>query len=237
MEITPLGDSALIIRVCESFGDASDEAIKAVLRVQRWLDTARLPGVIETAPGYGTVTAFYDPFLVVAAGVKHNEILGWLSQRIRDVLSDPKPVREEEIRTRFIEIPVCYEGEFAPDLDEVSGRAGLTAPEVINLHSKSDYRVACLGFTPGFPYLTGLPAALATPRRAIPRKEIAPGSVAIGGHHTGIYPIKSPGGWHVIGRTPLKLFDPSENPPALLRAGDVVHFRAITRNEYEKSKR
>jgi inhibitor of KinA len=128
---------------------------------------------------------------------------------------------------------VCYEGEFAPDLAEVAHHAGLSPDEVAQRHAAAAYRVGCVGFMPGFPYLTGLPPELATPRRAIPRREVAAGSVAIGGSQTGIYPSVSPGGWNVIGRTPLRLFDVTRQPPALLRAGDAVRFRAISRTEFE----
>jgi inhibitor of KinA len=109
--------------------------------------------------------------------------------------------------------------------------------EVIRLHGAAEYRVACIGFVPGFPFLAGLPKGLATPRRDVPRKQIPPGSVGIGGAQTGIYPLRSPGGWNLIGRTPLRLFDPKKNPPALLRAGERVRFRKISRAEFESFKR
>src|SRR5207237_3218780 len=115
------------------------------------------------------------------------------------------------------------------DLEHVARHERVRCKEVVDLDYGAEYRVHCLGFTPGFPFLGGLPGKIATPRRDIPRKEIPAGSVAIGGKQTGIYPIKSPGGWNVIGRTPLRLFDPEKDPPALLRAGDLVRFRAITR--------
>jgi KipI family sensor histidine kinase inhibitor len=107
----------------------------------------------------------------------------------------------------------------------------------VDLHSTAEYRVACIGFVPGFPFLAGLPKRLATPRRDVPRKEVPPGSVGIGGAQTGIYPLRSPGGWNLIGRTPLKLFDPRKDPPTILRPGDRVRFRAITREKFESSKR
>jgi inhibitor of KinA len=141
----------------------------------------------------------------------------------------------KRLAARIVDIPVCYDPEFALDLDDVAHHTGLSPKEIADLHQRASYRVNCVGFTPGFPYLSGLPARLAVPRRAVPRKEIAAGSVAIGGSQTGIYPVKSPGGWNIIGRTPLSLFDPSKNPPALLGAGDGVRFRAITRAEFEKS--
>ena len=112
---------------------------------------------------------------------------------------------------------MSYDPEFAPDLDHVAQTAELSPSEVICLHSAAEYRVACIGFVPGFPFLAGLPKKLATPRRGVPRKEIPPGSVGIGGAQTGIYPLRSPGGWNLIGRTPLRLFDPEKNPPVFLR--------------------
>ena len=136
-----------------------------------------------------------------------------------------------------MEIPVCFDQEFAVDLEQVAANAQLSANEVVDLYCSAEYRVACVGFTPGFPYLIGLPKKLATPRRASPRKEIPAGSVAIGGEQTGIYPMRSPGGWNVIGRTSLPLFDPVKNPPALLQAGDRVRFHAIGRDEFENEKR
>jgi inhibitor of KinA len=136
----------------------------------------------------------------------------------------------------LVEIPVCYDPEFALDVDDVARRASISPSEVIRLHSSAEYRVACIGFVPGFPFLAGLPKKLATPRRDVPRKQIPPGSVGIGGAQTGIYPLRSPGGWNLIGRTPLRLFDSRKNPPVLLRAGDRVHFRMITRDEFESLK-
>jgi inhibitor of KinA len=137
----------------------------------------------------------------------------------------------------LVEIPVCYDPEYALDIDDVARRANISPGEVVRLHSSAEYRVACIGFVPGFPFLTGLPKELATPRRDMPRKEIPPGSVGIGGAQTGIYPLRSPGGWNLIGRTPLRLFDPGKNPPTLLQAGDRVRFRAVTRDEFESLKR
>jgi len=115
----------------------------------------------------------------------------------------------------------------------VAEQARLSPDEVVRRHANAGYRVSCVGFTPGFPYLTGLPPELSTPRRASPRKEVPAGAVAIGGTQTGIYPRKSPGGWHIIGRTPLRLFDVARNPAALFQAGDRVRFRKISRREFD----
>jgi inhibitor of KinA len=234
--IVPLGDSALIVGVCENFADAPDKTLGAVLKVQRCLEKARLPGVVETVAGYTTVALFFDPVRVLDAGAKPDTLFDWLANRVREAMRDRR-MRVAAGEVRLIEIPVCYDREFAPDLDQVARHAGLAVQRVINLHSGAEYRVHCLGFTPGFPYLSGLPAELATPRRTIPQKEVAAGSVAIGGTQTGVYPVKSPGGWNVIGRTPLPLFDAQKDPPSLLRAGDRIRFRVITREEFESAKR
>jgi inhibitor of KinA len=238
MEIVPLGDSVLIVRVREQFEDAPEETLDEVLRTLQQLRNAAIPGVIEVAPAYTSVAVFFDPSAVAkATGVAH-DVFESLAARIRAaVAGGGQPGRMKRSPSRGVEIPVCYDPEFAPDLDDVVRHAGISAKEVIDLHSAAEYRVACIGFVPGFPFLTGLAKELATPRRDTPRKEIAPGSVGIGGAQTGIYPLRSPGGWNLIGRTPLKLFDPAKNPPALLRAGDRVRFRAITREEFESMQR
>ena len=235
MEIAPLGDSALIVRVRESFDGAPDETLNAVLATRRLLENAQLPGMIELAPAYTTVGVFFDPVRVVASGAKPDEVFEWLAERIREVILNANELRADRMETSPIQIPVCYDAEFALDLDEIAQHAGLGAQEVVDLYCASEYRVHCIGFTPGFPFLGGLPSKLATPRRSTPRKEIPAGSVAIGGTQTGIYPVRSPGGWNLIGRTPLRLFDPQKEPPALLRAGDRVRFRAISRDEFERS--
>ena len=134
--------------------------------------------------------------------------------------------------SRPVEIPVCYDPEFALDLDRVAEHTKLSEAEIVDLHSSREYRVACIGFVPGFTFLAGLPKNLATPRRDVPRKEIPAGSVGIGGPQTGIYPLRSPGGWNLIGRTPLRFFEPTKNPPTLLCPGDRVRFRPISREEF-----
>ena len=237
MEITPLGDGALSVRVREEFESAPEETLQAVLAAQNRLEAAQLPGVMELVPAYTTIALFYDPVSAVDAGAPRDEVFGWYENRIREALESlagiADPGRRASSFGRIIEIPVCYEAEFAPDLDEVARHAGIVSEEVIKLHCRAEYHVHCVGFTAGFPFLGGLPNELATPRRATPRKEIPAGAVGIGGAQTGIYPVRSPGGWNIIGRTPLRLFDPQQNPPALLRAGDRVRFRAITREEFE----
>ncbi len=235
MEITPLGDSALLIRVAENFDDAPGDALNKVLATKRALEAAQIPGVVELAPAYTTIALFYDPVRATDAGAPIEGVFGWIEQWIREALSGVKENPADQTEKALIEIPVCYETDFALDLEQVARHAGVHWKEVVDLHCGAEYRVHCVGFTPGFPFLGGLPRKIATPRRDVPRKEIPAGSVAIGGTQTGIYPINSPGGWNVIGRTPLRVFDLQKDPPALLRAGDRVRFRAITREEFEKS--
>ena len=239
MEIIPLGDSALIVRVRERFDDAPEETLDAVLRSFQQLQSAAIPGVIELAPAYTTVAVFFDPSEIAKVGKSPAEVFDWLSQQIRVALSSRKAFRRRRRAANDscrIEIPVCYDPEFGFDLDQVAEHAQISPREVIDLHSGAEYRVSCIGFVPGFPFLAGLPKQLNTPRRATPRKAIPPGSVGIGGGQTGIYPLCSPGGWNLIGRTPFRLFDPKRNPPTLLQAGGRVRFRAITREEFESNR-
>jgi inhibitor of KinA len=234
MEITPLGDCAVLVRLVENFEADPEHALERVLTAQQTLAAANIPGVVELAPAYTTVALFYDPIRAIEAGAPVEDVSSWLEQRVREVISSAKRVTARSNPADTVEIPVCYASEFAFDLDEVARRAGLDVDEVIDLHSGTEYRVHCVGFTPGFPFLGGLPPRLATPRRETPRTEIPAGSVGIGGKQTGIYPVKSPGGWNIIGRTPLRLFDSQTNPPVLLRAGDRVRFRPISREEFDR---
>ena len=241
MEIIFLGDSVLIVRVRERFDDAPEEALKEVLRAFQQLRSAVTPGLIEVAPAYTSVAVFFDPIAMSKASAKADQAFDWFLERVREVVAAGgdrgRGVRTARSDRRLVEIPVCYDAEFAPDLDDVARHAQISRKEVADLHNAAEYRVSCIGFVPGFPFLAGLATKLATPRRTTPRKEIPPGSVGIGGAQTGIYPLRSPGGWNLIGRTPLRLFDPRKDPPTLLRAGDHVRFRAITREEFDSFKR
>src|SRR4029077_17121721 len=220
-----------IVRVREKFEDAAEETLNEVLKTFQRLRNAAIPGVVELAPAYTRLAVFFDPVDVAKASGTASDIFDWLAARI-GAATVPKRKESRRSPPRTVEIPVCYDPEFAPDLDEVARHAQISTEQVVELHSAADYRVACIGFVPGFPFMAGLPKKIATPRRSNPRKEIPPGTVGIGGAQTGIYPLRSPGGWNLIGRTPLKLFDPSKNPPTLLQPGDRVRFRAITREEF-----
>lgn len=228
-DITPLGDTALVIRV----GNQIDEATRRrVLSVVRALESAALPGSAEMVPGFTTVTVHYDPTRLgwqadvspAPYDVMHRHVAGALAQLTSIGAGDGNRV----------EIPVCYGGEFGPDLDHVAAHAGLSAQEVVARHAAGEYRVHLVGFLPGFPYLGGLDPRLATPRRDTPRTAVPAGSVGIGGLQTGVYPLESPGGWQLIGRAPLVLFDPLRVPPTLLAPGDLVRFRAIELSEYDQ---
>jgi KipI family sensor histidine kinase inhibitor len=225
MRIEPLGDSALIVRIVDDFARDPEASLNAVLGALRSLESAAIPGVTELAPAYATVGVFFDPARIESFDV--------LKTTIGNILNASSLEGESNVEAPLQEIPVCYDREFAPDIDDVARAAGLIAVEVIRRHSGAAYRVNCVGFIGGFPFMSGLPSELATPRRAVPRKEVPAGSVGIGGVQTGIYPRTSPGGWNLIGRTPMRLFDVQHDPPTLLQAGDRVRFREISREEFE----
>ena len=249
MWFAPLGDSALTIRLGEGV-DAG--ALAAVGELAAALREADLPGLTDIVPAYATVTVFYEPMVWMNPGdpvapceklcaavsgvvetwrkARAEETRGAATHLRRGRESPPHRVPEKTSRRR--EIPVCYGGEFGLDLAEVAAHTGLSAEEVVARHGGVEYRVQAIGFAPGFPYLAGLPRELETPRRTTPRTEVPAGAVGIGGAQTGVYPVKSPGGWQLIGRTPLKLFDVARSEPAWLRVGDVVTFRAITSEEW-----
>jgi len=225
--LEPLGDSALLIRL----GDCIDIATnRSALALADLLRAAALPGIRDIAPAYASVCVHYDIVaLASTAGAGSTQLLaeqvGEFAARFLEAKAagtDPD-VGEASI----FEIPVRYGGEFGPDLGDVAAQAGIDEQAVIERHANGNYRVAMLGFMPGFPYLLGLDESLQTPRRASPRTRVPAGSVAIGGAQTGIYPRELPGGWQLIGRTPLVLFDPTREQPALLTPGQRVRFRAI----------
>ncbi|MGH8094814.1 MAG: 5-oxoprolinase subunit PxpB [Chthoniobacterales bacterium] len=219
MEITPLGDSALIIRVGDSLAE--------VLATTRKLEGAAIEGVSDIAPAFASVAIFFDGARDLATCVA--EVRQVLTTKARFQSKTSKPNK-----ARLHRVPVCYDPEFALDLAAVAEHCRLSPNELVKRHAAAEYRVRCLGFTPGFPYLSGLPRILATPRRPTPRISVPAGSVAIGGAQAGIYPLSSPGGWNVIGRTPLRLFDAKREPAALLRAGDRLRFITINRDQFQQ---
>ena len=219
LRLVPCGDRSLLV-YC---GDQIDQAVnRRVHALARSLRAAAHPAVVEVTPAYHCLMVEYDPIRI---RLEHLEEI--IRARAAE-LSQPAP------EPRDVEVPVCYGGEMGPDLNTVAAHAGLTPDEVVALHTERAYPVYCLGFSPGFPYLGEVDPRLSTPRLAEPRLKIPAGSVGIGGSQTGIYPSPSPGGWQIIGRTPLRLFDPWRNPPALLAPGDRVRFRPITEAEYSE---
>jgi inhibitor of KinA len=227
MKLEPLGDSAVVA----TLGTRIDTAtLASVLGFAASVAAARGKGIVDVVPAYATVTVFYDPAQFTEAGEDaYDEVRRLLEAcAMRGRAADHAPAG------RTVEIPVCYGGEMGPDVGAVAASAGMGPDEVAARHAASDYLVYAIGFTPGFPFLGGLPEALATPRRATPRARVPAGSVGIGGPQTGVYPIASPGGWQLIGRTPLALFEAAREPAALLRPGDAVRFRAITQREFQE---
>ncbi len=211
------GDSALVVE----FGDEiSQEVNHRVHALAEALEKNRLPGLIEAVPTYRSLLLHYDPLRLSC-----DEVVAFVS----DVLQECE--RKPSLQARVVEIPVVYGGEFGPDIEFVAQHNGLSVQEVIALHSGAAYTVYMLGFTPGFAYLGGMPEAIAAPRLETPRTLVPAGSVGIAGQQTGVYPIATPGGWRLIGRTPLELFDPRGDPPTLLRAGDEVRFVPVSEEE------
>ncbi len=226
MLISPLGDSALRVQL----GERMDES--TLVRVQSAcaaIEAAALPGVVELVPAYTTITVHYDPVVVARAGADA-DLATWLGERVKEAVARGGKAKLE--KRDVVEIAVCYGGEFGPDLARVAAQAKLAPEEVIKRHAKAEYRVALVGFAPGFPYLLGLPRELATPRLAKPRTVVPAGSVGIAGEQTGIYPLATPGGWNLIGRAAVRLFNPHQDMPARLQAGDRVKFRAVSREEF-----
>jgi inhibitor of KinA len=187
-------------------------------------------GVVDRVAAFASVTVHYDPARIPLANdpdaSPYERLVATLTRRLSRVRVDTLPA------PRTVEIPVCYGGDFGPDLGTVAAKHQITANEVVRLHSAADYLVYMVGFMPGFAYLGGLPDAIATPRRSSPRTAVPAGSVGIGGQQTGVYPLESPGGWNLIGRTPLKIFDLSRDPSTLLATGDRVKFYPISLDEF-----
>ena len=222
--IEPLGDGALLIRIGDRIDDVTNRMAIALADTLR---SANVPHVRDIAPAYASVCVRYE--------IASTDFTT-MASRLRSIVDSVKAVSKDETRD-VIDIPVCYGGEFGPDLDAVAAHASISAEEVIDRHSGANYEVAMLGFMPGFPYLRGLDVTLYTPRLATPRTRVPAGSVAIGGAQTGIYPRELPGGWHIIGRTPLVLFDSERNTPALLQPGQKIRFARIDPGDFAATQR
>ncbi len=217
-EIKPAGDSALLI----SFGEVIDERINArVHAIAREIEDASFEWLVEVVPAYSSLLVVYDPLKATYAEVEAS---------IKPLLN----AKAGGFEGRLVEVPVVYGGRYGPDIEFVAEHNGLTIDDVIEIHSRPVYRVYFLGFLPGFAYLGGMDERIAAPRLERPRLKVPAGSVGIAGRQTGIYPLESPGGWRLIGRTPLRLFNPAKEPPTLLQPGDRVKFVPIEESEFRE---
>lgn len=224
LRVEPLGDRAVVVHC----GDAVDEATFQRVQAVRARILGNTPaGTTDVVAGFTAVAVHFDPLLVRREGpmLPTAAMMADVGAILEGVGASPVPAG------RTFEIPVCYEGEMAPDLEDVARRTGLDTDDVVAIHSAVEYVVRVVGFLPGFAYLGGLDTRLVTPRRDTPRKRVRAGSVGIAGTQTGVYPIESPGGWNIIGRTSARLFAPERTPPALLAVGDRVRFRPVSAGE------
>lgn len=229
--IYPLGETALTIEV----GDEISEAVQAkVLSLQHFLQQLYIPGFIEMVPAYCSVTVYYDLNEIVKKAPVNACLFQWLQHYLEEQLSNWDTEHTFSSTTVIKEIPVCYDEPFGLDIKEVADYHHLPVEKIIELHTSTVYKVYMMGFSPGFPYMGILPASLITPRKSSPRVRVPAGSVAISGNQTGVYPIESPGGWNIIGRTPLKLFDKAKDNPFLLNTGDSIKFIPITQQQFEQ---
>ena len=222
----PMGDRCLIIE----FESRVDPEINTRVRsVAQHLIIHPIEGIVDIVPAFTTVAVHYRPE-AVRDGSPSQSPYRRLCQAIERSLA--RGVTPTDAGARAVEVPVCYGGEFGPDLDEVAVQCHLTPQQVIALHAASPHQVYMLGFAPGFPYLGGLDSRLETPRRSTPRTKVPAGSVAIAREQSAIYSIETPGGWNILGRTPLKLFTPETDPPCVLQPGDNVRFVPVTVEQF-----
>lgn len=218
IKILTAGDSSVLVEFGSHISPEINRRISATVQLLR---AQHIEGIQDMIPSFCALLINYDPRVL-----SFEQISGRLEKLLK------VETKSETLTKRIFEIPVCYGGEFGPDIDTVAEHAGLSVDEVIALHSSKDYLIYMLGFLPGFCYLGGLDERLKTPRLANPRLKIVAGSVGIGGAQTGIYPIDSPGGWQLMGMTPIKPYDPAREPAILYEAGDYIRFVPIDRDEF-----
>jgi inhibitor of KinA len=214
----PSGDSAFIIKAGDGISEEVNRTVmKLLVRLEEW----KIAGITDFIPAYNELMVSYDP-----------SVTGY--RQLLDILracgADIEDVELPEAGT--VDVPVLYGGEYGPDIQDIADMGYLSQDDVVTIHSSALYRVYMLGFTPGFCYLGGMDKRIATPRRQSPRMKIPAGSVGIAGNQTGIYPVESPGGWNLIGRTPLQLFNPFMKPEFLFSAGDSIRFVPVTEDEF-----
>ena len=215
----PMGDKAILIKFEQKI---SSEISAKIRQLTASIEASQNPAVIETIPSYAAVCVIYEPLIM-----NYDTIKTFLSSLLANVAGN------DLLNGVVFEIPVLYNHETGPDLGFISGHSGLCVEEIIKIHTAPEYLIYMLGFAPGFPYLGGMDERIAAPRLKVPRQKIVPGSVGIAGNQTGMYPIESPGGWQLIGRTPIKLYDPERTPPVYYQAGDYIKYKAIDASEFE----
>ena len=225
--IFPLGDNALVL----DFGNVIDEQInKLVHSVFYKLQNDPVPGMIEAVPGYSSLTIFYDVLRIRNKLNTQTTAFDWIRENLKKYLST------ENIETgdphELIRVPVCYEKEFGTDLDFIASQNDISIDDIIHLHSSATYRVYMLGFLPGFTYMGLVDERISSPRKQQPT-QVEAGSVGIAGRQTGIYPLKSPGGWQIIGKTPWNMFEKEKVNPVSFKSGDHVQFYSISKDEFE----
>ncbi|MGY8609131.1 5-oxoprolinase subunit PxpB [Bacillus altitudinis] len=227
----PLGDAAIVI---QAGTDISEDIHERVKQLFSCIEQYPFEGYVEAVQAFTNVTVFYEPYKVYqSAQLKQRAIspYEWVKDYIENLLEDNWQ-EGNQVKRRIVDIPVCYGGELGPDLEEVARINDLTPEEVVRIHTSGTYLVYMIGFAPGFPFLGGLSEKIAAPRRQTPRMSIPKGSVGIAGKQTGVYPISTPGGWQLIGQTPLSLFRPNAERPSLLKAGDEVRFVQLSEKEF-----
>jgi inhibitor of KinA len=222
LRVTSAGDAALVLEFPSRIDPVINDAVMAAADEIRATWGAILRDIVV---GYCSVTVYFEPLRVDA---------NWLEGEIWQAAERAGRTPRRRMGG-VVEVPVCYEGGFAPDLEDVAAFGGVEPDEVVARHTGRSYRVYMIGFVPGFAYLAEVDARIAMPRRAVPRRIVPAGSVGIAGGQTGIYPAETPGGWNIIGRTPLRPWDPDRAEPSLFRPGDAVRLVAISRDEYERS--
>ncbi len=225
----PLGDAAVVLEFGQAIAPATHHLIRAFAQL---LTQHPPPGLREVVPAFTTLTVYYDPW-----ALRHNRAelpYEQVVSALQGLLPAAQAAATVAVPGPLVEVPVCYGGDHGPDLELVARHAQLSPAEVIARHAAPDYLVYMVGFAPGFPYLGGLDARLATPRRAEPRPLVPAGAVGIAGAQTGVYSLPTPGGWQLIGRTPRRLFDPARTPPSLVQAGDRLRFVPVSVVEFAR---
>ncbi len=213
--IKPFGEQAVLIEWKPAI---DDKILDNVLKANQLIQQSFKEEVIETVSAYSSIAVFFKK------GIKQNDFIEQLTKKLK------KAPKIETSLSRILHIPVCYDSKFALDIETVAKKNELSVKEVIAMHTEQQYKVYFLGFLPGFPYLGGLNKQLHTPRKDTPREKIEAGSVAIGGSQTGVYTTYSPGGWNIIGKSPLSFFSIKNNPPALIQPGDIVQFKQVSKD-------